>query len=110
MIYSFPIDILDLMNIARIISANIATHELQLVTDCVDDIIKLFPVLYICNNRVNCFINLHEFLFSPGVFEVLLFLPKEQQKQLETLLEQNPETTTECETNIQQKIKEAIHQ
>ena len=57
------------MNIARIIGADIATHinELNLLTDFVDAIIKLFPVLYICNNKVNCFINLHGFVFLPGV-------------------------------------------
>ena len=65
----FSIYNLDLMNIARIIGANIATHinELNLLTDFVDAIIKLFPVLYICNNKVNCFINLHGFVFLPGV-------------------------------------------
>ena len=98
-----PMDILDLMNIAQTISANI--KDLNLVTDSVDAIRELFPVLYICNNRVNCFINLHEFVFSPGVYEVLLFSPKEQQQQFRALFEQNPETTVECETNIQQRSK-----
>ena len=96
-------DILDLMNIAQTISANI--KDLNLVTDSVDAIRELFPVLYICNNRVNCFINLHEFVFSPGVYEVLLFSPKEQQQQFRALFEQNPETTVEYETNIQQRSK-----
>ena len=96
-------DILDLMNIARTISANL--KDLNLVTDSVDAIRELFPILYICNNRVNCFINLHEFVFSPGVYEVLLFSPKEKQQQFRTLFEQNPETTVECETNIHQRSK-----
>ena len=76
------------MNIARKVGANIVTHinELNLLTGSVDAILKLFPVLYICNNKVSCLINLHEFVFLPGVFEVLLFLPNEQQEQLETLL------------------------
>ena len=39
------------------------------------------------------------------VFEIFLFLLKEQQEQLETLLEQNPETTPKCQTNIQQQKK-----
>ena len=80
-----------------------------MVTDSVDAIIKSCPVLYIYNNRVNCFINLHKFVFSPGVFEVLLFLPKEQQKEFETLLEQNPETTAKCET-FSKELKEASNQ
>ena len=42
---------------------------------------------------------------SPVVFEIFLFLLKEQQEQLETLLEQNPETAPKCQTNIQQQKK-----
>ena len=34
------------------------------------------------HKNVNCFINLHEFVYTPGIFEALLFLSKEEQEQL----------------------------
>ena len=38
-------------------------------------VVKFMPVMYICNKHKSVFINLHEFVYAPEVFE--LFLPSE---------------------------------
>ena len=34
--------------------------------------------MYVCNKDTGRFINIHEFNYSPGVFETLLFLPQKE--------------------------------
>jgi len=79
-INTFSIPTAELISIATIISANIVTHrnELLLELKSVDVITKLFPVIYVCNKDVDCFINVHEFFYSPGVFEIILFPPTDE--------------------------------
>ena len=38
-------------------------------------IVKLMPVFFICNKNFSLLINLHEFVYTPGVFETI-FLKK----------------------------------
>ena len=60
---TFSIPTAELMSIADTISKNIVTHrkELLLKSRSIDVVTKLFPVMYICNKEVDCFVNMHEF-------------------------------------------------
>ena len=75
----FPIEITKLIRAANIISTNIVTRrdELQ-INNGTETIVKLFPVIYVCNKDIDCFINIHEFVFTPGIFEALFILPQEE--------------------------------
>ena len=87
-----PVDSADLIHVALLISSNIVTHlaELNLTNEAIDVVVKLFPVLYVCNKDVHCFINIHEFVYTPGVFETLLFVPDSvQMEEVATLLDEN---------------------
>ena len=76
----FPIETSELIRVAQIISTNIVSHrmELQINSEAIESLVKLFPVTYVCNKDTECFINIHEFNYSPGIFETLLFLPQEE--------------------------------
>ena len=65
---------------AQIISRNIVSHrtELQINSEAIEALVKLFPVMYVCNKDTECFINIHKFTYSPGILETLLFLPQEE--------------------------------
>ena len=75
----FPIDIPELIRVAKILSNNIVSHrvELEISTEAMEAIIMLFPVIYIFNSDIQCFINIHEFVYSPVLF-LELFLPQEE--------------------------------
>ena len=79
----FPVDSADLIHVALLISSNIVTHlaELDLTNEAIDVVVKLFLVLYVCNMDVHCFINIHEFVYTPGVSETLLFVPDSVQME-----------------------------
>lgn len=81
----FPIETSELIRVAQIISTNIVSHrtELQINSEAIEALVKLFPVLYVCNKDTECFINIHEFIYSPGILETLLFLPKEELRSPE---------------------------
>ena len=76
----FPIETSELIRVANIISTNIVSHrmELQINSEAIESLVKLFPVMYVCNKDTEFFINIHEFNYSPGIFETLLFLPQEE--------------------------------
>ena len=83
---------MDLIHVALLISSNIVTHlaELNLTNEAIDVVVKLFLVLYVCDKDVHCFINIHEFAYTPGVFETLLFVPDSvQMEEVATLLDEN---------------------
>ena len=87
-----PVDSADLIHVALLICSNIVTHlaELNLTNEAIDVVVKLFSVLYVCNKDVHCFINIHEFIYTPGVFETLLFVPDSvQMEEVATLLDEN---------------------
>ena len=42
----------------------------------INTLIKLFPVIYFVAKDINCFFNLHEFVYTPGALECLLLDPK----------------------------------
>ena len=87
-----PVDSADLIHVALLISSNIVTHlaELNLTNKAIDVVVKLFTRLYVCNKDVHCFINIHEFVYTPGVFQTLLFVPDSvQMEEVATLLNEN---------------------
>ena len=65
-----------LQEAVEIISSNIVTTVCDLNFPCsqtsIDQLIKLLPVMLITNNQGSFFINLHEFVYSPGSLELLL--------------------------------------
>ena len=69
----FPIETSELIRVANIISTNIVSHrmELQINSEVIESLAKLFPVMYVCNKDTACFINIHVFNYSPGIFETL---------------------------------------
>jgi hypothetical protein len=69
----FPIETSELIRVAQIISRNIVSHrtELQINSEAIEALVKLFPVMYVCNKDTECFINIHKFTYS---LETLLFL------------------------------------
>ena len=67
---TFSIPTTELMSIADTISKNIVTHmkEVLLESRSIDVVTKLFPVMYICNKEVDCFVNMHEFFLLTWSF------------------------------------------
>ena len=65
-----------LQEAVEIISSNIVTKVCELNFPCsqtsIDQLIKLLPVMFVNNNQGSFFINLHEFVYSPGSLELLL--------------------------------------
>ena len=64
-----------LLQNAKIISTNIVTsgsalHDLD--SAGIDQILKFFPVIFVKTELGQFFINLKEFIYSPGVLEILL--------------------------------------
>ena len=67
--------------IAKQISDNIVTHisnipNIVLSQTNINTVIKLVPVIYFVAKDINCFLNLHEFVYTPGALECLLLDPK----------------------------------
>ena len=58
--------------------------------------------MYVCNKNATCFINLHEFVYTPGVFEALMFLPSDEipHEEVNKLFE---ETAEENDANVEPK-------
>ena len=82
-----------LLEISNIISSNIVTtlSVLEVPNDdsVVQQIIKLFPVIYILKGKHGVFINLHEFVYIPGALEILLNdTPPRSDERVEEIVEE----------------------
>ena len=61
-------------------------------------IVKLMPVIYLKNNQNSAFVNLHEFVFTPGIFESIFLINDDD----------GDETAVEEEQNEGSEANEAI--
>ena len=96
-----PLNSVQLIKAADLISSNTVTlvNDLNLpVGDAaVGQLVKTFPVLYLRKGSSGYFINLHEFIYTPGVFDDILNPPSEhltdiqQNPQLENIAKQPSE-------------------
>ena len=70
----------ELIQASDIIKQNIVTYERELefsmTPEKVRKIVKTMPVMYLKSQIKSLFINLHEFVLTPGVFESVLLLEK----------------------------------
>ena len=72
------IEIDGLLTTAGILSENVVTFMSELAFNVTPEklrkIVKLMPVIYLKNNRNSAFVNLHEFVFTPGIFESIFLI------------------------------------
>ena len=70
----------ELIRASDTIKQNIVTYERELefsmAPEKVRKIVKTMPVMYLKSQIKSLFINLHEFVLTPGVFESILLLEK----------------------------------
>ena len=70
----------ELIRASDIIKQNIVTYERELefsmTPEKVRKVVKTMPVMYLKSQIKSLFINLHEFVLTPGVFESILLLEK----------------------------------
>ena len=69
----------ELSTVSQMLEGNICIDLKELDLDVSIEklrmIVKLMPVFFICNKNFSLLINLHEFVYTPGVFEAI-FLKK----------------------------------
>jgi len=69
------IDIEELSHAAAVFQDNIVSYEsdinFPLTPEKIRKLVKLMPVIYLSKEKKSLFINLHEFLYTPGAFEML---------------------------------------
>ena len=84
------IEIDALLTTAGILSENVVTLMSKLpfnvTPEKVKKIVKLMPVIYLKNNQNSAFVNLHEFVFTPGIFESIFLINDDDGD--ETVLEE----------------------
>lgn len=71
-----PLNVKELFDVGQIISENIVTavSEISVVLNenCIHQILKSMPVMYLVNESGGVFLNLQEFVYTPGAMEALL--------------------------------------
>ena len=74
------IEIDDLIQASRTLRENMITDEselnLSVTPELIRKIVKLMPVMYLKNGMKSVLINLHEFVVTPGAFEMIMLLDK----------------------------------
>ena len=82
------IEINHLIQIATKLQENIVANENELqvpvTPDLVRKTVKIMPVMYLKNIDKSLFINLHEFVLTPGAFELILFQDEDESDEEET--------------------------
>ena len=90
------IEIDGLLTTAGILSENVVTFMSELpfnvTPEKVRKIVKLMSVIYLKNNRNSAFVNLHEFVFTPGIFDSI-FLINDDDDDDETAVEEEQKRT-----------------
>ena len=85
-----------LAKIAKQISGKIVTHcsdipNVLLTQNNINILIKLFPVIYFVSKDTNCFLNLHELVYTPGALEYLLLNPASMDDAKDHLEKERPD-------------------
>ena len=87
------IEIDELLTTAGILSENVVTFMSELpfnvTPEKVRKIVKLMPVIYLKNNQNSAFVNLHEFVFTPGIFESIFLINDDDGDETAVEEEQN---------------------
>ena len=72
------VEVDNLVQASKKLRENIATNEseleLSVTRELMWKIVKLMPVMYLKNQDKSVFINLHEFIITPGAFEMIMLL------------------------------------
>ena len=87
------IEIDELLTTAGILSENVVTFMSELLFNItpkkVRKIVKLMPVIYLKNNQNSAFVNLHEFVITPGIFESIILINDDDGDETAVEEEQN---------------------
>ena len=78
-----PLDTRQLIDIATILSENISVsiNELPITSDAAkQQVLQKMPVMLVTQNGSRHYINIHEFVFTPGLFEAFLNSDKEAEE------------------------------
>ena len=88
------ISINELSQAAKILSENIVSNINDLcftcmTTDKIRKIVQIMPVMHTTNKTKSQFINMHEFVYTPGVFEAFLICDQIDTEETEKYLHGN---------------------
>ena len=87
------IEIDELLTTAGILSENVVTYmserPFNVTPEKVRKIVMLIPVIYLKNNQNSGFVNLYEFVFTPGIFESIFLINDDDGDETAVEEEQN---------------------
>ena len=87
------IEIDELLTASSVLLENVVTFISELpftvTSEKVRKMFKLMPVIYFKNNQYSTFLNLHEFVFTPGIFESMFVMTEEDEAVAEAPSEES---------------------